>query len=431
MFFPFGHPPARTLACTLIAISLAACHRAPPTASGQMPQRGYLWQRDWTPAVADAASEADRRMDGLVLLGAEILWDAGGKPRVIAADVPWAAVKGLRKPCAVGLRVAPFTGKISGDDATARAIVAEAKSLLADAAAGGVKIDEFELDFDCAQKRLADYRAWVSVVKQAVKPARLVITTLPAWLDEPEFRALVGDADGYVLQVHSVPTARETGRTSLCDPVLARKWVAKAAQLGLPFTVALPTYRCLAGYDASSGKLLGVMMDSVQPAWPSGTHVLDFATDADGMAALVREWTASRPAALRGIIWYRVPVASDALNWRWPTLAAVMAGRSPAHKLEVKREGDNPVDLSIENNGEADERVACDVVATWSGPAPLASDALGGWSVRVEPGRAVFSPEPGMYPALPPGAHFGIGWLRYENAPDLQFQVVEHSADPR
>ncbi len=57
-----------------------------------------------------------------------------------------------------------------------------------------------------------------------------------------------------------------------------------------------------------------------------------------------------------------MPVATDALNWRWPTLSAVMAGRSPAHKLEAVREGENPVDLSLSNNGEADESPGCDVV---------------------------------------------------------------------
>ncbi len=224
----------RCLPALAALLLLAACHRQPAAVSGPITQRGYLWQRDWTPAVGDAASEADRRLDGLVLLGAEIVWE-NGKPRVIAANIPWAAVRALKKPCAIGLRIAPFTGTFARDDANVRAIVAEAKSLLADAAAGGVELKEFQLDFDCAQRRLADYREWIAAVKPAVRPVRFVITALPSWLDEGEFRALAGDADGYVLQVHSVPTARESGRESLCDPALARKWVAKAAKIGLHF----------------------------------------------------------------------------------------------------------------------------------------------------------------------------------------------------
>jgi hypothetical protein len=49
------------------------------------------------------------------------------------------------------------------------------------------------------------------------------------------------------------------------------------------------------------------------------------------------------------IIWYRVPIATDTRNWRWPTLSAVMSGRLPEHKLNILQEGENPVDLSIFN----------------------------------------------------------------------------------
>jgi Protein of unknown function (DUF3142) len=167
-----------------------------------------------------------------------------------------------------------------------------------------------------------------------IQPLRFVITALPVWLDEPEFADVVHDVDGYVLQIHSVLTLAEAGRAVLCNATLASKWVAKAAKLKLPFAVALPTYRCLAGYDAA-GKLLGVAMDSVDPAWPPGTRILDFATDADDIALLVKEWQSTRPPELRELLWYRLPVATDGRNWRWPTLSSVMAGRTPLHKLEV------------------------------------------------------------------------------------------------
>jgi hypothetical protein len=98
-----------------------------------------------------------------------------------------------------------------------------------------------------------------------------VITTLPSWLDEPDFLELISQSEAYVLQVHSIPTVNEIGRTVLCDSGLARNWVAKASKLAHPFIVSLPTYRCVAGYD-QQGNLLGVSMDSVQPAWPRGTE---------------------------------------------------------------------------------------------------------------------------------------------------------------
>src|SRR5207247_2511813 len=134
------------------------------------------------------------------------------------------------------------------DDPAARLIVSNARALVDVARKHSVSLTEIQLDFDCATKNLAGYRTWVDTVRQGIRPVRLVITTLPAWLDDPEFVPLVRAADGYVLQVHSVPALRSES-TDVCDPAAARAWVAKADHLGLPFSVALPTYRCSAGYD--------------------------------------------------------------------------------------------------------------------------------------------------------------------------------------
>jgi len=240
-------------------------------------QRGYIWQREWIPAVAESLGEAQRRLDGVVLLGAEINL-ARKPPDVFNASIDWEAVKREHALCSIALRVAPFSGPFRKDDTSARTIVDVAKDLLNEARLHNVKIEEFQFDFDCAQKNLGSYRAWLRMLRAVVQPIRFVITVLPAWMDNPEFRPLVREADGYVLQVHSVPISN--GAT-LCDTRLARKRVVKAARLGLPFSVALPTYRCSAGYG-SDGKLLSVAMDSIQPSWPPRTRVLEFGADAPG-----------------------------------------------------------------------------------------------------------------------------------------------------
>src|SRR6266403_1636565 len=202
---------------------------------------------------------------------------------------------------------------------------------------------------------------------------------------------------------------------------LARKWVGRAARLKLPFSVALPTYRCLAGYD-SAGKLLGVAMDSVDPTWPPDTQVLEFATDADEVASLLKEWQAARPPELRELLWYRIPVATDVRNWRWATLSAVMNGRTPVHRLKVLQEGNNPVDLSISNPGEADEEFDVVVTVSWNGGELVAWDALPGWTVRTERERAVFR---SLRSQLPPGSRRGIGWLRFDEVTTVRSNVEE------
>ncbi len=398
-------------------IALAGCHRTEQTISGPLKQRGYVWQREWTPAVIDAIGEAEPRMDGVVLLGAEV--NLGGKkPEIVKAPIDWDAVKRQSKHCSIALRVSPFAGPFRADDAAARTIIDLTRELLSGAREHNVDVEELQFDFDCARKNLGAYRTWLQMLRPVVHPARFVITTLPAWLDDSQFSALVREVDGYVLQVHSVPISAGTN-AKLSDARLAREWVRKAARFGIPFEVALPTYRCAAGYGPD-GKLLSVAMDSVQPVWPPGTRVLEFGADADEIAALVNDWQKTRPPQLRELIWYRVPIATDTRNWRWPTLSAVMSGRLPKHKLNILQEGENPIDLSIFNAGEADEQLNANVTATWNGAGLTASDALAGWNMKSENGRAIFRVTASRGLRLPPGATRKIGWLRFDQTTTLE-----------
>ena len=406
-----------------IVLVLTGCHRSLTTVSGHLPQRGYLWQRAWNPAVIAAMQEAGKRMDGMVIIGAEIVWN-GSTPETIRGNIDWTALKNARKPIALALRVAPYPGPFSRDDPAAKFIAEVAKSLITDANSQQLDVSEFQLDFDCAQKKLNGYSLWIQAVRTAVRPTRFVITTLPAWLSEAAFVPLVRLADGYVLQVHSVPVSRQDEHSFLLDTNLARQWIKKAASFGIPFSVALPTYRCLAGYD-KTGKLLGVAMDSVDLAWPPGTRTLEFSTDADDTAKLVSEWLSARPAELKELIWYRIPVATDQRNWRWPTLAAIMAGRKPIHKLQAVQRGDNPIDLSVKNVGEADKQVSTKLTVYWTGASLVAFDALPGWTVATDKERAVFSRMSGFPLELSPGAERSVGWLRFDNAVTINSAAEE------
>lgn len=398
---------------------LSSCRKPePPRASGPIAQRGYLWQRNWTPAVESAFAEAQRRFAGVVVLGGEIVRE-GATPKLIKSSVRWDAIARSDKPITLGLRVAPDAADAPGVEF----IATTATSLVAEARASGARVAEFQIDFDCPQKKLALYRSWLAKARAALHPVPVSITALPAWLDEREFPALVGDVDGYVLQVHSVPAHSGDGEAVLCDPASARKWVEKAARFGRPFSVSLPTYRCLAGYDPTA-KLLGVAMDSVQPAWPAGTMVLEFGANADEIARLVRQWTESRPATLQSLIWYRAPTGADQRNWRWPTLAAVMEGREPMHQIEITRAGENPVDVGLLNRGEAEETTAR-AVEVRAHASVVASDALPGWTATQDGARVQFAPDPAHRLRLSPGERRDIGWIRYDRTTEAQVNFVE------
>jgi len=106
-------------------------------------------------------------------------------------------------------------------------------------------------------------------------------------------------------------------------------------------------------------------------------------------------------------------------------LSAVMSGRKPAHRLEVLQDGENPIDLSIVNTGEADEQLDSVVTATWDNAAVVAADALAGWTVDVTNGCATFRRADEHQMRLSPGGKRRIGWLRYERPVSLQLELAK------
>ena len=100
-----------------------------------------------------------------------------------------------------------------------------------------------------------------------------------------------------------------------------------------------------------------------------------------------------------------------------------MAGRLPEHKLNILQEGENPIDLSIVNAGEADEQLNMNVTATWDDAGLTASDALAGWNLESENGRATFKVTASHGLRLPPGATRKIGWLRFDQATTIETEL--------
>ena len=113
-----------------------------------------------------------------------------------------------------------------------------------------------------------------------------------------------------------------------------------------------------------------------------------------------------------------------------------MSGRKPEHHLEVIQDGENPIDLSILNTGEAEEELESVVTATSNSAAVVAADALAGWTVEVAPevpqsvktvtnGRAVFRVATEHQLRLSPGGKRQIGWLRFERPVSLQLELAK------
>jgi len=383
-----------------------------------MIQRAYVWQREWSRPVSQSVAFHAGAFEEVALLAAQVEWHAANQPPAIMKPViDWATLKGTGKSVGLVVRVHRVGDGGQVSDTVTRIL----QERLAEAQSAGVSVSEFQIDYDCPQKSLDAYLRWFTKVRDSMRSTHipLRITSLPSWLGEPKFAALADLSDGYILQVHSFDLTTLGRAPTVCDPEQARAWVAQAAKLGRPFFVALPTYRCLAGY-APDGQSLGMAADAGDPAWPPGTRVLELTSDADAISTLVAAWTKQRPATMQGLYWYRLPIEGEARNWRWSTLAAVMTGRTLNGKWEVRASSGNPVDFTLWNAGEKDEPLPREVRITWPGPERIAaSDALGGWSSNPAPDRISYQYPPGGPPRrIPPGGSLSLGWIRFHETPD-------------
>jgi len=370
--------------------------------------------------VIDSLTRSSNQLDRIIVLGAEIEWD-GAATEIIRSNIDWPSLARL-KCVAIAVRVTARTRPQKIEQFPLAVVRGEFDRLLEDARQRSVNVPELQLDFDCDVNQLRAYAGLVETLSSATKPARLSLTTLPSWLGSPHFAQVIDHCDSYVLQMHSIPLRGGTAAWKLCDTQFAQTSVIKAAALKKPVAVALPTYRCVAGYSPA-GNLLGVTMDSVIGRWPPDTRLREITADADELADLVHKWQAHHPSGMKEILWYRLPVETDARNWRWQTFSAVISGRRPTHQLDVISEGSNPIDIAIRNLGEADERTTFRIVATSQQPAND-GDALHGCTLRFDGIRSVFATVAGEPLPLRPGETRSVGWLRFAEPTVVRLELL-------
>lgn len=405
-----------------------------PMTRGPLPQQAYLWQRQWTENVRAAAEQAgsgQTPLEGLCIAYAEIFPPANNAAAPPAVQRPsgldWALLARCHRPVGFAVRVREFPGEVSATREPFLTLCHVIGELCLDADAARVKPAEIQVDFDCPTSRLRGFTTWMRALQKAFPGQTFRFTALPAWLRSRDFAALARTTGGYVLQVHSFEKSGPDGRppATLCDPALARAAVDRAARLGVPFRVALPTYSYRLVLDGK-GRLLaaageGSALEMARPP-PNGTSRVLMA-DPAALADLIRDWQTRRPQALQGVIWYRLPAAGDRLNWMPRTLWAVMAGRRPRPQLALQFDraagNDGLCELRLRNDGEAD--------APWPGSitvrcasVPSAADGVGGFALEAEGPfvqTLVFTPrhEPGTDPrTLPAGGSLLFGWVRVE-----------------
>lgn len=401
------------------AVVVANPPRAPRASSdaGRLPQSVYVWQRAWGAPVRTAVVERASAFAGVVVLATELAWTADGLEHAVAA---WDAdaLRAANTPIGLALRIGPCSRERMRRSTTVEALVEHARRVVCEAESRGVEPSELQIDFDCATAALPDYAAWVRAIKRAVSPLPVTITVLPTWMRSDAFGPLVRETAGFVLQVHSVDKARmEDPEPSLCDDRRARNWIEDAAQFGVPFQVALPSYGYLAVFD-DRGALSGLVAESPVSLKPDAARVREVRAEPAAMAMLMRDLEASRPATMCGVIWYRLPVDGDRLNWAWPTMQSVMRGMVPEPSLQLvaQRDGQGLVEVQAMNAGDAESTLPAEVAVRWHEPSRLlAADGLTGMEADRSTDAVIFRRVSGATGGrLRPGERRSLGWLRLE-----------------
>ena len=408
----------------LIGVLPALTVPAAPQSLEPMPHASYVWQRAWTDSVIDAVTTDGTNFAKLVALNAEVNWKQG-VPRVARVQLDARALERTGRPIGLALRIGAFSGPFHADDGPARFLAELAATLLAAAATNHLSVAELQIDFDCAESKLDGYVTWVEAMRREVTPVPVVITALPAWLKQPAFKRLIAVADGYVLQVHSLERPKSIQASfTLCDPVKARRAVGQAGQFGRPFWVALPTYGYLMAFD-QSGHYLGVSAEGPALSWPEGVQVREVCADPAAMADLVRAWNGARPRTMQGVIWYRLPVAGEHLNWHWPTLAAVMGGTAPRADVQGQARHPTPalVEIDLVNKGAADGPLPPQVTVQWHDAQLLAADGLQGFeTAETGPHSFRFQSRDGGS-RLRAGERRNIGWVRFTKETEVKIEL--------
>ena len=416
--------PARA-ACAGVVMFLALFATGTSlSAAAPLTHEAYVWQRVWTEPVRDAIKQHAAQFSGLTVLSAEVSWKAR-QPQVIRVPLDYSILTNAPCPVGLALRIGPCPASVATNDATTVFLADVAASLLAEARSRRLAARELQIDFDCAASKLDGYRAWVEAFRRKAAPVPVSITALPSWLEQPGFKRLVAAADSYVLQVHSLQRPRASDAPfTLCDPVAARRAVERAAQIGIPFRVALPTYGYLTAFDAG-GRFVGLSAEGPSKSWPAEVRLREVRANPLELAQLVRLWATNRPAGMRGVIWYRLPVADDTLNWRWPTLGAMVAERFPRESVRVETRRVEPglVGISLVNDGELDISSRLSIRVRWQNARLVAGDGLRDFElVDGGPSAVKLQTRTELW-RLPAGETRVIGWVRLSEDREVQIEM--------
>lgn len=377
-----------------IAICLCATVCPAPEVPSPVPHESYIWQRRWTPTLADALHRSNPAVAGWRVLAAE--WRDSGKLERSQPD--FAALQAAKRPL-----VAVF--RLEGQLTDYRPVTAALLQVVAQWRNADLKLAGVELDHDCPISQLTPYGEFLHLVRRALGGTPLSITALPAWLGRPELPALLREVDEAVLQVHAVMNPRR----GLFAADQALRWIRRWAAISpMPFRVALPNYGSRVSWN-EAGLVTSIESEVERYGYDAASREL-FASPTE-VARLLQDLRRAPPAGLRGFVWFRLPTALDRRAWTLATWHAVMAGKPlPSNITGALRSSGvaGAEDVLVVNQGRIDAELPARIEVAGQG-CGLAESLPGYRLERIAGGLRFQLKEPVLLRA---GEQRVIGWVR-------------------
>lgn len=390
-------------------------------------QDAYIWQRAWTPAVVKSVNEHSQHLGSLTCLAAEItplLTD----DEVVIIDLDYASLIQNGRPIILAVRVGNYPGPFTGEALTTRTLLRVIESVLARARDNNLAVAALEIDYDCATSKLSGYRDWLRLIRPKLGDIKLSITTLPTWMNRSKaFSDLIGAADQFVLQVHSIQRPRyPTDDIELCNAMQAYEWIIQANEFKRPFFVALPTYGYELAFD-QAGALIEVAAEDASAIRQSDLIYRRIMADPSAMAKLIQQLSRNSPSHCMGVIWYRLPIEGERLNWDALTWRSVMQGFTAKSdwRISAVTKEDGVTEIQILQASPVAAKPPSMVQLKWSGAEALAWDAQRHYSVRSPTPTSLSWRRPAEVSALPEGARWTIGWVRFAGEAQLELSIIE------
>lgn len=292
----------------------------------------YVWQRAWTDPLLAALRESSSSIQVWRVLAAEAEGHTGDAPLLPAVRINSGVLRRLGNPVVAVIRIDGRHGATLLSDKLADESAAVATQWMNE----GVPVRGLEIDYDCATKRLAEYRHFLHRLRTRIPhDLRLSITALPSWMGSSELPPLLSETDETVLQVHAVSSPRK----GLFDRATAYRWAQAWSQLSsVPFRIALPTYWSRVTWNVD-GRVEAI--ESEVDRYGTGAVGRELVVEPSEVAAMVRELHRAPPSHLTGIAWFRLPTSLDQRAWDLQTWHAVMRGETlPANPPMVRFKAD-------------------------------------------------------------------------------------------